>query len=177
MLLHDARRGARVDDQGRYVPLERQDRSRWDAGRVHEGLRTLERALRRRNPGPYQVQAAIAATHDEAPSPGETDWGQIASLYAALGRLAPSPVVEVNRAVAVGFAEGPEAGLAVLAPLADQPALADYPPLAAAQAELRRRAGDRAGAAAAYERAIALTANDVDRTELERRFDELMHEG
>jgi RNA polymerase sigma-70 factor (ECF subfamily) len=170
MLLHDARRGARVDEHGRYVALDQQDRSRWDAGRVAEGLHTLDAALRRREPGPYQVQAAIAALHDQAPTPDDTDWAQIADLYAALGRLTPSPVVEVNRAVAVGFAEGAEAGLAVLAPLASEGVLAGYQPLHAARAELLRRAGDAGGAAAAYRRAIELSNNAVERAELERRL-------
>jgi RNA polymerase sigma-70 factor, ECF subfamily len=170
MLLHDARRAARVDGAGRYVPLDRQDRSRWDAGRVREGLRILDAALDRRLPGPYQIQAAIAAAHARAPSAEATDWAQIATLYEALGRAAPSPVVEVNRAVAVGFAAGPGAGLAVLAPLVEDPALAGYAPLHAAHADLLRRAGDTTGAAAAYRRAIDATANDVERAELERRL-------
>ncbi len=170
MLLHDARRGARVDAAGAYVPLDRQDRARWDAGRVREGVRTLDAALRRRHPGPYQVQAAIAALHVQAPSAQETDWGRIAELYGALAQLTPSPVVELNRAVAVGFAAGPEAGLRVLAPLAGDPALAGYQPLHAAHAELLRRSGDEAGAADAYRRAIDLSANAVERAELERRL-------
>jgi RNA polymerase sigma-70 factor, ECF subfamily len=170
MLLHDARRGARVDEAGAYVPLDRQDRARWDAGRVREGLRTLDAALQRRRPGPYQVQAAIAALHVEAPSAEETDWARIAELYGALARLTPSPVVELNRAVAVGFAAGPEAGLRVLAPLAGDPALAGYQPLHAAHAELLRRSGDGAAAADAYRRAIDLSANAVERAELERRL-------
>ena len=170
MLLHDARRPARVDDAGRYVPLDRQDRSRWDAGRVREGRRVLDAALDRRHPGPYQIQAAIAAAHARAPSPEATDWAQIATLYEALGRAAPSPVVQVNRAVAVGFAAGPGAGLAVLAPLVEDPALAAYAPLHAAHADLLRQAGDTAAAAAAYRRAIDTTANEVERAELERRL-------
>jgi RNA polymerase sigma-70 factor, ECF subfamily len=170
MLLHDARRPARVDDAGRYVPLDRQDRSRWDAGRVREGLRMLDAALDRRHPGPYQIQAAIAAAHARAPSPEATDWAQIATLYEALGRAAPSPVVEVNRAVAVGFAAGPGAGLAVLDPLVEDPALAAYAPLHAAHADLLRRSGDAAGASSAYRRAIDATANAVERAELERRL-------
>jgi RNA polymerase sigma-70 factor (ECF subfamily) len=170
MLLHDARRPARVDDTGRYVPLDRQDRSRWDAGRVREGLRMLYAALDRRHPGPYQIQAAIAAAHARAPSPEATDWAQIATLYEALGRAAPSPVVEVNRAVAVGFAAGPGAGLAVLDPLVEDPALAAYAPLDAAHADLLRRSGDAAGASSAYRRAIDATANAVERAELERRL-------
>jgi RNA polymerase sigma-70 factor (ECF subfamily) len=163
MLLHDSRRGARVDDHGRYLPLDEQDRTRWDAGRIAEGTKTLERALALRRPGPYQLQAAIAALHVEA----DPDWAEIAVLYAALARIAPSPVVELNRAVAVGFSAGPEDGLALLEPLAAT--LDGYQPLHAARAELLRRAGDRAGAAVAYDRAIALSGNAVERAELERR--------
>ena len=173
MLLHDARRPARVDEAGAFVPLDRQDRRRWDAGRAAEGTRLLEAAMRLRRPGPYQLQAAIAALHVEAPTAAETDWSGIAELYAALASVAPSPVVEVNRAVAVGYADGAGAGLAVLAPLADDPLVRDYVPLHAARAELLRRAGDPAGAAEAYRRAIGLTANAVERTELERRLAEL----
>jgi RNA polymerase sigma-70 factor (ECF subfamily) len=169
MLLHDARRAARLDDHGSYVPLDEQDRSHWDEGRIREGLRALEAALALRRPGPYQLQAAIAALHVEAPSEEETDWAQIAELYRALGRLSPSPVVEVNRAVAVAFASGPQAGLELLAPLLDDPGLARYQPLYAAHAELLRRAGDREAAERAYERALALSGNAVERAELERR--------
>jgi RNA polymerase sigma-70 factor, ECF subfamily len=170
MLLHDARRLARVDDHGRFVPLDRQDRTRWDAGRAREGLRALDTAFARRAPGPYQLQAAIAALHVQAPPGGEPDWPTIAQLYGALARLTPSPVVELNRAVAVGFADGPQAGLDVLAPLLDDPTLASYQPLHAARAELLRRADDRPGAAAAYREAIALSTNEVERAELERRL-------
>jgi RNA polymerase sigma-70 factor, ECF subfamily len=170
MLLHDARRAARVDDHGGYVPLDEQDRSRWDQGRIREGLRMLESALALRRPGPYQLQAAIAALHVVARSEEETDWAQIAELYAELGRLSPSPVVEVNRAVAVSFASGPQAGLELLAPLLDDPGLARYQPLYAAQAELLRRVGDREAAARAYERALTLSGNAVERAELERRL-------
>jgi RNA polymerase sigma-70 factor, ECF subfamily len=173
MLLHDARRAARLDDHGRYVPLDEQDRSRWDQGRIREGLRALEAALALRRPGPCQLQAAIAALHVEAPSEEETDWAQIAELYRALGRLSPSPVVEVNRAVAVAFASGPQAGLELLAPLLDDPGLDRYQPLYAAQAELLRRAGDREAAGRAYERALALSGNAVERAELERRLAEV----
>jgi len=170
MLLHDARREARVDKRGAYVPLERQDRARWDAGRVAEGLQALETALRRRRPGPYQLQAAIAALHVQAPDAAQTDWARIAELYAALQRLAPTPVVALNRAVAVGFADGPRAGLALLEPLLEEPALARYQPLHAAHAGLLERVGERARAADAYRRAIALSANDVERAELQRRL-------
>jgi RNA polymerase sigma-70 factor (ECF subfamily) len=170
MLLHDARRDARVDERGRYRPLDEQDRSRWDPERIREGVSALDAALRRRRPGPYQVQAAIAALHAEAPSAGETDWSQIAALYGTLARLSPSPVVELNRAVAVAFATGPEAGLALLAPLLADPSLAGYQPLHAAHAEMLRRAGDAGAAAAAYRAAIALSANAVERADLERRL-------
>ena len=124
MLLHDARRAARADEQGRYVALDEQDRARWDQGRIREGLRALEDAMRRRRPGPYQVQAAIAALHVAAPSAEEVDWAQIAELYGELAVLEPSPVVEVNRAVAVAFAGRPDAALELLAPLLDDPTLA-----------------------------------------------------
>jgi RNA polymerase sigma-70 factor (ECF subfamily) len=166
MLLHDARRGARVDDRGEYVALDRQDRNRWDQGRIREGRGTLERAMRMRRPGAYQLQAAIASLHAE----DDPDWPQIAELYGALAEVSPSPVVDVNRAVAVSFASGPRAGLALLEPLLDDPRLAGHQPLYAAHAELLRRADDMAGAARAYERAIELSDNDVERAELERRL-------
>jgi RNA polymerase sigma-70 factor (ECF subfamily) len=173
MLLHDARRAARVDAAGRYVALDEQDRSLWDQGRIREGLRALEQALRLRRPGPYQLQAAIAALHVQAPSPEEADWPQIAQLYGALARTNPSPVVELNRAVAVAFADGPEDGLALLRPLLEEAALERYQPLHAAHAELLRRSGDALGAAGAYERAIELSSNAVERAELERRLQAL----
>jgi RNA polymerase sigma-70 factor (ECF subfamily) len=170
MLLHDARRAARVDPRGRLVPLDEQDRSCWDRGRIGEGARLLERALAMGRPGPYQLQAAIAAVHARAPSAEYTDWLQIAQLYAGLAAIAPSPVVEINRAVAVAYACGAHAGLALLEPLIDEPLLARYQPLHAAHAELLRQAGDLHGAARAYERGIALSANVVQRAELERRL-------
>jgi RNA polymerase sigma-70 factor, ECF subfamily len=170
MLLHDARRAARVDPTGRYVALDAQDRSLWDQERIREGLARLERAVRLRRPGEYQLQAAITALQIQAPDLEATDWAQIAELYGALARLNPSPVVELNRAVAVGLASGPAAGLELLEPLLGDPALERYQPLHAAHAELLGRAGDADGAARAYERAIALTANAVERAELERRL-------
>jgi RNA polymerase sigma-70 factor (ECF subfamily) len=170
MLLHDARRAARVDSSGRYVALDDQDRSLWDQGRIREGLASLERAVRLRRPGEYQLQAAITALQIQAPHAETTDWAQIAELYGALARLSPSPVVELNRAVAVGMASGPAAGLAQLEPLLADPVLERYQPLHAAHAELLSRAGDVAGAARAYERAITLTGNAVERAELERRL-------
>jgi RNA polymerase sigma-70 factor (ECF subfamily) len=174
MLLTDARRDARVDASGRYVALGEQDRALWDQDRIREGRSALERAVRLRRPGPYQLQAAITALHLDAPSADETDWAQIAGLYTALAEVAPSPVVEVNRAVAVGFSAGPEAGLGLLAPLLADDRLARHHPLHAAHAELLRRAGDGAAAARAYERAIELSANAVERAELERRRRELL---
>jgi RNA polymerase sigma-70 factor (ECF subfamily) len=173
MLLHDARRAARVDADGRYVALGDQDRSRWDQNRIREGLARLERAVRLRHPGEYQLQAAITALQIRASDTESTDWAQIAELYGALVRLNPSPVVELNRVVAVGLADGPVAGLALLEPLLADPALERYQPLHAAHAELLSRAGDTSDAARAYERAIALTSNAVERTELERRLAEL----
>ena len=173
MLLHDARRAARVDESGRWVALDAQDRSRWDQDRIRDGLAKLDRAVRLRRPGEYQLQAAITALQIQAPDEEATDWAQIAELYGALGRLNPSPVVELNRAVAVGLASGPAAGLELLEPLLGEPALEGYQPLQAAHAELLSRAGDAEGAARAYERAIALTANAVERAELERRLSAL----
>jgi RNA polymerase sigma-70 factor (ECF subfamily) len=170
MLLHDARRSARVDADGRYIPLGEQDQTRWDQDRIREGLAALERAVRLRRPGQYQLQAAITALHIQASEPDATDWTQIADLYGALSIVSPSPVVELNRAAAVGFAAGPKAGLALLEPLLGDPALERYQPLHAAHADLLRRAGDLAGAAQAYERAIALSTNAVERAELERRL-------
>jgi RNA polymerase sigma-70 factor (ECF subfamily) len=170
MLLNDARTAARVGDDGRYVALDLQDRSRWDQGRIREGFRALERAVRLRRPGEYQLQAAITALHVQSPDGDATDWPQIAELYGALARLTPSPVVELNRAAAVGFAAGPEAGLELLEPLLGDPALERYQPLHAAHAELLSRAGDHEGAAGAYRRAIELSTNTVERTELEHRL-------
>jgi RNA polymerase sigma-70 factor (ECF subfamily) len=173
MLLHDARRAARVDSSGQYVALEDQDRSLWDQDRIREGLAKLERAVRLRHPGEYQLQAWITALQIQAPNAETTDWNQIAELYGALAQLNPSPVVELNRAVAVGLSSGAAAGLAVLEPLLADPLLERYQPLHAAHAELLSRAGDVTGAAGAYERAIALSANTIERAELERRLDAL----
>jgi RNA polymerase sigma-70 factor, ECF subfamily len=161
MLIHDARRAARIDDAGDYVALPDQDRDRWDGERLAAGRAQLDRALRLRRPGPYQVEAAIASLHCEP----IVDWPQVAELYAMLGKLAPSPVVEVNRAVALGMAGDPAAGLEVLAALD----LDRYQPFHAARAELLRRSGDSPGAGIAYTRAIELSANAVERAELERR--------
>jgi RNA polymerase sigma-70 factor (ECF subfamily) len=173
MVLHDARRAARVDASGRYVALDEQDRALWDEDRIRIGLAALERAVRLRRPGEYQLQAAITALQIEGAGAEATDWPQIAELYGALAILNPSPVVELNRAVAVGLAFGPAAGLGLLEPLLGDPALERYQPLHAAHAELLSRAGDADGAARMYERAIELTANAVERAELERRLGDL----
>ena len=170
VLLHDARRAARVDAEGGYVALDQQDRSRWDQGRIREGLQALDRTVRLRRPGQYQLQAAITALHIQASDANATDWARIAALYGALVKLSPSPVVELNRAAAVGFASGPDAGLELLEPLLGNAGLERYQPLHATHAELLRRAGDLAGARRAYERAIELSANAVERSELERRL-------
>jgi RNA polymerase sigma-70 factor (ECF subfamily) len=173
MLLHDSRRDSRVASDGRYLALEEQNRAWWDRDRLGEGLEVLDRAMRFRHPGQYQLQAAITAVHIRGVDTGTTDWKQIAELYAALGQIAPSPIVELNRAAAVGFAVGPQAGLELLEPLLADPALERYQPLHAAHADLLRRAGDPAAAARAYERAIALSANAVERAELHRRLSTL----
>ena len=173
MLLHDARRPARVGPTGELVLLEDQDRSRWDGAEVAEGSALLGRALRMARPGAYQVQAAMAALHDEAATPAATDWGQIAALYGRLAELQPSPVVELNRAVAIAMADGPGTGLARIDALSRDPRLADYAYLHAARADLLRRLDERDAAAAAYRRAIELTTNAVERSFLERRLREV----
>jgi RNA polymerase sigma-70 factor (ECF subfamily) len=170
MLLHDARRRARVDAEGRYVPFDEQDKSLWDRERLRAGIRALERAGRLRRPGQYQLQAAITALQIDGSDRSVTDWPQIADLYGALAKLTPTPVVELNRAAAVGFASGPQAGLELLEPLLDEPSLEHYQPLYATHADLLRRAGNFKAAALAYEQAIALSTNPVERAELERRL-------
>jgi RNA polymerase sigma-70 factor (ECF subfamily) len=169
LLLHDARRAARVGPNGELVLLDDQDRWLWDEGRIAEGKRLLDRALSLRASGRYQLQAAIAALHVEAERPEETDWPQIAALYGALAQLDPSPVVALNRAVAVALAEGPEAGLALM----DALDLPGYHLLPAARADLYRRLGRREEAVAAYREALALEMNDADRAFLERRLREV----
>jgi RNA polymerase sigma-70 factor, ECF subfamily len=165
MLLHDARREARLGRGGEIVLLADQDRSRWSTDRIAEGTRVLERALSHRRPGPYQLQAAIAALHLEE----ETDWPQIDALYAELERVAPSPIVSLNRAVAVAMAHGPERGLE----LVDAIDLPEYHLLHAARADFLRRLGRNAEAAGAYRDALALAMNAGDRAFLERRLAEV----
>ena len=166
MLLHDARREARLDSEGALVLLADQDRSLWNRARVDEGRHVLDRALRRGRPGPYQVQAAIASLHFE----DETDWAEIAALYARLGELTPSPVVELNRAVAVAMAEGPERGLALIE---DIEGLDDYRHLHSTRADLLRRLGRTDAAADAYRRALDLAVQPAERAFLERRLAEV----
>lgn len=166
MLLHDARSAGRTED-GELVTMEHQDRTRWDAAQIEEAEALVERALRRGRPGPYQIQAAIAACHATASTWDDTDWPQIAALYGELARVAPSPVVELNRAVAIGMAEGPAAGLARLAET--EGALKDSHLLHATRAEFLRSLGREAEADAAFAQALALVANDQERRHLERR--------
>ena len=169
MLLHEARRATRIED-GVLVPLEDQDRSRWDAGLIAEGVATIDAALAERRAGPYQVQAAIAACHATAPDAASTDWVQIATLYSALARLAPSPVVELNRAVAVAMADGVGAGLRLVDDLAASGLLEGYHLLPATRADLLRRAGRNAEAEAAYEEALALAPTEAERRYLAGRL-------
>ncbi len=172
MLLHDARRAGRVDAAGDLVPLEDQDRARWDRAAINEGLALLDAALRRHRPGPYQVQAAIAACHASASDPSETDWVEIAALYGELVRMVPSPVVELNRAVAIAMADGPEAGLRVVDALAASGSLPAYHLLPATRADLLRRLGRAADAADAYRDALELATSDAERRYLSRRLAE-----
>jgi RNA polymerase sigma-70 factor (ECF subfamily) len=169
MLLHSSRRAARLAADGRPVPLAEQDRASWDGALIAEGTAVLDEALALRSPGSYQMQAAIAALHAAAGSFEATDWPQIALLYRSLARLDPSPVIEVNRAVAVGMADGPLAGLAVLAPVLDSAALSDYGPLHAAHGFLLEKAGYSERARAAWARAAASAGNEAVRDELLRR--------
>jgi len=172
MLLHDARRQGRVGADGELVPLEDQDRSRWDRESIAEGLERLDAALRRGEPGPYQVQAAIAACHADAGVAGDTDWAEIAALYRELARMVPSPVVELNRAVAVAMADGPAAGLELVEALEASGALSGYRLLPATRADLLRRLDRPDEAAAAYRAALELTATDAERRYLTRRLAE-----
>ncbi len=165
MLLNDSRRAARVAPDGSLVLLDDQDRRLWDGAKIAEARAVLDRALALRRPGPYQVQAAIAALHVEEPR----DHTQIAALYGELARLAPSPVVELNRAVAVAEVEGPAAALA----LVDRLSLEDYHYLHAARGDLLRRLGRHREAASAYERALALAPEETERFFLQHRLDDL----
>jgi RNA polymerase sigma-70 factor, ECF subfamily len=171
MLLQDSRRGARVSPDGELVLLEEQDRSRWDRDQIEDGMAVLNRALANRGPGPYQLQAAIAAVHARAETAEDTDWQEIAALYGRLAEIQPSPVVELNRAAAVAMADGPNRGLELMEPLASS--LDRYHLFHGARADLLRRLGRNEEAAEAYERALSLTANAVERRFLRRRLAEV----
>jgi RNA polymerase sigma-70 factor, ECF subfamily len=171
MLLQHSRRHARVDEQGDLVLLEDQDRARWDQEMIDDGLALLDAAMAIRRPGPYQVQAAIAALHARAPRPEDTDWPQIATLYRGLTAMWPSPVIELNRAVAVAMADGPDAGLALMEPLADE--LNRYHLFHAARADLLRRSGRTSEAKLAYRRALDLATNPVERRYLMMRVSQV----
>ena len=173
MLLHDARRAGRTSPDGEIVLLDAQDRSVWNRAQIGEGLELVGRALQRRPPGAYTLQAAIAAVHAEARDSASTDWPQIAALYDVLLEIEPSPVVELNRAVAVAMRDGPRAGLALIDAILARGELSDYHFAHSARADLCRRLGDRAGAIAAYERAMALTSQAPERRFIELRLAEL----
>ncbi len=173
LLLQDSRRSARTSPEGGLVLLEDQDRSRWDHARIAEGRVQLDRSLRVGPPGPYRLQAIIAAAHAEAPTWAETDWPRIATLYGELARRVPSPVVELNRAVAVAFAAGAEDGLAVVDAVAGDPRLARTHMLPATRADLLRRLGRLDEAAAEYRTALGLVGTSAERTFLQRRLDEV----
>jgi RNA polymerase sigma-70 factor (ECF subfamily) len=170
MLLHDARRATRVDDVGDLVTLEDQERTLWDLAEVGEGVLFLERALEKGRAGAYQIQAAIAACHSTAARAADTDWAQIAALYGQLGRVAPSPVVELNRAVAVAMAHGPAAGLCLIDSLAESKRLNGYHLLHATRADLLRRLERHADAADAYRSAVELARCDTECRYLRRRL-------
>jgi RNA polymerase sigma-70 factor, ECF subfamily len=173
MLLHDSRRSARVDAEGALVTLEEQDRSLWDQQEIREGTEMVETALQLGSVGPYQLQAAIAALHAQAATAAQTDWPQIAALYAELAKLNPSPVILLNRAAAIGMSEGAERGLMLIDGLSVAGALDGYYLLHAARADLFRRLGRREAAAAAYRRALSLATNEIERRFLQRRLAEV----
>jgi RNA polymerase sigma-70 factor (ECF subfamily) len=171
LLLHDSRREARATPEGELVLLEDQDRSRWDHAEIAEGLALVDRALRRGPPGPYALQAAIAAVHARAARAADTDWRQITALYALLLARFPSPIVALNHAVAVAMSEGPEAGLRLLDSLSARGELSTYHLLPAARADLLRRLGRAAEAQTAYRSALALVTNPAERRFLQRRLE------
>jgi RNA polymerase sigma-70 factor (ECF subfamily) len=171
LLLHDSRRDARETPQGDLVLLEDQDRSRWDRAEIAEGLASVELALRRGPPGPYALQAAIAAVHARADAAADTDWRQITALYALLLARYPSPVVELNHAVAIAMSEGAEAGLRLLDSLSARGELSTYHLLPAARADLLRRLGRAGEAEIAYRSALVLVTNSAERRFLERRLE------
>jgi RNA polymerase sigma-70 factor (ECF subfamily) len=173
LLLTDARRPARLDDEGDLVLLADQDRRRWDQGKIAEGAALVERALRRRRPGPYQLQAAIAACHSTAPTAEATDWREIAVLYGELIRYEPTPVVEANRAVAVAMSEGPGPGLVILDTLGADAQLSRWPQLHVARADLLARLGRLPDAVDAYRQALSLEPPTAERAFITRRIRQL----
>lgn len=173
MLLHESRRAARIDAAGDLVLLEDQDRALWDRGRIAEAQGLIERAQVLRRVGPYLLQAAIATVHAEAPSAGETDWARIVALYDVLVRVEPSPVVALNRAVALGMRDGPEAGLATIEAVLGQGGLDDYHLAHAARADMQRRLGLAEAARASYQRALELTRQPAERRFLQARLNQL----
>jgi len=173
MLLQDSRRAARTSKSGELILLDDQDRSMWDRDQIAEGTRLVERALSSRRFGPYMIQAAIAGVHAEAPTAAATDWAEIVGLYDVLLRQDSSPVIELNRAVAVAMRDGPEAGLVLIDAILDRGHLLDYRLAHAARAELCRRLGRTAEARASFERALALARQEPERRFLERRLAEL----
>ena len=173
MLLQESRRAARTSPSGELVLLEEQDRTSWNRDQIAEGLSRVRRALAAGPAGPYTIQAAIAAAHAQAPTPADTDWSRIAALYEALGRIDPSPVVELNRAVALAMRDGPSAGLALVDALLEKGELSDYRFAHAARADFCRRLGRSEEARASYHRALALTRQEPERRFLERRLAEL----
>jgi RNA polymerase sigma-70 factor, ECF subfamily len=177
LALVDARRPARLDAGGDLVLLADQDRSRWDQAKIAEGAALVEQALRSRQPGPYQIQAAIAACHSTAPSAAATDWHEIADLYQELLRYEPTPVVEANRAIAVAMVEGPAAGLAILDAVAADPRLARWPQLHTGRAELLSRLGRFIEAEAAYQAALALSPPPAEQAFITRRIQDLTTNG
>jgi RNA polymerase sigma-70 factor (ECF subfamily) len=173
MLLHESRRAARTSPEGDLVLLEDQDRSRWNREQILEGSALVQRAWSSRQFGPYTIQAAISAVHAQAPNVAATDWAQIVGLYDLLVQAVPSPVIELNRAVAVAMRDGPEAGLALIDAILARGDLADYHLAHAARADLCRRLGRTAEARASYGRALSLTQQEPERRFLERRLAEL----
>jgi RNA polymerase sigma-70 factor (ECF subfamily) len=176
MLLHEARRATRVDASGDLVLLEDQDRSLWDRKRIVEARGLVQRALASRRVGPYVLQAAIALAHSESPSIDQTDWTQIAALYDVLHRVGPSPVVALNRAVAIGMRDGPEVGLQILEAVMGEGGLDEYHLAYAARAEMQRRLGLLQAARVSYERALAFTRLTAERRFLQARLDQLSGE-
>jgi RNA polymerase sigma-70 factor (ECF subfamily) len=175
MLLHASRSAARATATGDLILLDAQDRSRWNREQIAEGSALIMRALHSRRFGAYTLQAAIAAVHAEAPSAAATDWAEITGLYEVLLRISPSPIVELNRAVAVAMRDGPEQGLALIDTILARGELTDYHLVHSARADLLRRLGRHAEAAAAYEQALALTRLEPERRFLEQRLIELSH--